>query len=1076
MTLCCTGFKRAFLESSGGAFKANGAIYLAGACGTRVAARAIDLDGDGAADGIDLNGDGIADVRYIPIIPNQLVGLDINGDGKSDYYLNVGLNDEIKIYTQPSGGNQVTLTADATGQVTGFDLTGDCVANNTIINDIRNDAIAPTSSANSSGGAFNGVQTVTLTCTDNIACNGIAFTLNGSTPDFNGNGGVLVGASGTVTITQSGVLHWLARDANGNLEASVHKLSFQILGPNVALPPTYSPTVGYHSTPQNVALTTATGGATICYTTNVTTPTCTAAGSCAVGSAYGATIPVTTAAIIQAVSCKNGLSTSPMVTLAYAIDSLAPANASSFSATPGDGQVSFTWVNPADSDLAGIRILRKTGGYPANSSDGTVVFSGTGTSYTDGTVANGTQYYYTAFAYDGATNYATGVQATATPSGGIVNPPAFSPAAATYGVAQNVTISSITPAATICYSTSGVPSCSAGPTCVSSTAYVSAVNIPGTATLRAIACKTGYVDSGVTSGVYTIDTTPPGNVSPFSGTSGNTQINLSWTNPGDVDLAGIKILRKTGSYPANDTDGTVVYNSTGTAIVDSGLTNGTQYYYTAFSYDTIGNYASGTQATAIPATGPASAPTYSPVAGLYNATQMVTISSTTGSAIICYSTAGAPSCSAGPVCSSGTLYSSAVSIASTSTLQSIACASGLADSSVTSGVFTIDTTAPNNPTVPLYTAGNTQVTLGWRNSSSADSAGVQIVRATGGTAPATCTLGTTICTGAGCNANLTASATLRTFVDTGLTNGTQYSYRICAIDNATNLSAGITGSATPNNDAADVAADKAALAMGYNGGDSATNVRNNLTLSSSGGNGSSITWASNNTTYISNAGVVTRPAFGVGDQSVTMTATITKGTANDTKAFILTVKALTTCTVYTSGWFKENCNGTVTDVTHGLTWKKCSEGQTYNSSTGRCNGALGNFQYCGTPDNSCNGGTNTGTLTSGPAYNACNALNGSGGYAGITTWRVPTKTELKLIVYCSSGPSTPLADFVFCNGGSSEPLVHQEFFNDFPPGASDYHLSSTSSASALFWYLNDSQANNDGDKTGTGWKLLCTSD
>ncbi|MBS0618131.1 MAG: chitobiase/beta-hexosaminidase C-terminal domain-containing protein, partial [Spirochaetes bacterium] len=530
--LTCTGFKGTFVDASGNAFKANATLYLQGACGAKIAARAIDLDGDGIADGIDLNGDGIADVRYIPMIANQLAGLDINGDGKSDYFMTVGLNDAIKITTEQAGGNEVTLTADAAGQVTGFDLTGDCNADNTIIADLRTDTTPPTSSANSSGGAFNAAQTVTLTCTDNFACNGIAYTLDGSTPQFNGNGHVIVGAVGNVVVADTSTLHFQARDANGNLETSIHSLNFTIVGASVSLPPAYTPATGYYSVAQNIALTNQTSGAAICYTTNTTTPTCTGGGVCSVGQIYSGTIAVTNVAIIRAVACKAGLAASPMVTLAYAIDGTAPGNASSFTAIPGDTQVSLSWVNPADADLAGIRIVRKIGSYPANTTDGTVIYTATGTSFTDTSVVNGTQYYYKAFAYDGVPNYASGVQATATPSGGSANQPTYSPTAATYGVAQNITISTTTPGALICYTTSGAtPACSAVPACTTGTAYASVVNIALTATLKAIACKAGYIDSGVASGVYTIDTTPPGNVSPFNASPASTQVDLSWTNP-----------------------------------------------------------------------------------------------------------------------------------------------------------------------------------------------------------------------------------------------------------------------------------------------------------------------------------------------------------------------------------------------------------------------------------------------------------------------------------------------------------------------------------------------------------------
>jgi hypothetical protein len=89
------------------------------------------------------------------------------------------------------------------------------------------------------------------------------------------------------------------------------------------------------------------------------------------------------------------------------------------------------------------------------------------------------------------------------------------------------------------------------------------------------------------------DITAPGDVSGFTATAGDGRISLSWTNPTDADLAGVKILRKTGSAPTGPTDGTVVHQGTGTSAVDAGLTNGTPYYYRAFAYDAVPNYSSG---------------------------------------------------------------------------------------------------------------------------------------------------------------------------------------------------------------------------------------------------------------------------------------------------------------------------------------------------------------------------------------------------------------------------------------------------------------------------------------------------
>jgi len=96
------------------------------------------------------------------------------------------------------------------------------------------------------------------------------------------------------------------------------------------------------------------------------------------------------------------------------------------------------------------------------------------------------------------------------------------------------------------------------------------------------------------------DTVPPTNVSNFEATPGDRQITLVWENPPDPDFKAVKIMRSEEFYPANPQEGTLVYDDKGTSFVDTGLTNGVKYYYTAFAYDRSGNYASGAVVSAIP--------------------------------------------------------------------------------------------------------------------------------------------------------------------------------------------------------------------------------------------------------------------------------------------------------------------------------------------------------------------------------------------------------------------------------------------------------------------------------------------
>lgn len=103
----------------------------------------------------------------------------------------------------------------------------------------------------------------------------------------------------------------------------------------------------------------------------------------------------------------------------------------------------------------------------------------------------------------------------------------------------------------------------------------------------------------------------------------------------------------------------------------------------------------------------------------------------------------------------------------------------------------------------------------------------------------------------------------------------------------------LTVKALVDTDAQDVADAKAALIFDTIKGSNtvADNIVSNLSLTTSGTNGTIINWASDKPGYIAVDGTVTRPAQGAADEVVTLTATITKGTASDTKAFTLTVSA-----------------------------------------------------------------------------------------------------------------------------------------------------------------------------------------
>jgi hypothetical protein len=96
----------------------------------------------------------------------------------------------------------------------------------------------------------------------------------------------------------------------------------------------------------------------------------------------------------------------------------APASVADFEATyvgdPGAvGMVELAWTNPGDADWYGTVVRRSAEDYPATAMDGDLVYDGMAESAADSMIDQDMVYYYAAFAYDVAGNYADAAQDTA---------------------------------------------------------------------------------------------------------------------------------------------------------------------------------------------------------------------------------------------------------------------------------------------------------------------------------------------------------------------------------------------------------------------------------------------------------------------------------------------------------------------------------------------------------------------------------------------------------------------------------------------------------------------------------------
>jgi hypothetical protein len=284
---------------------------------------------------------------------------------------------------------------------------------------------------------------------------------------------------------------------------------------------------------------------------------------------------------------------SAVTTSAVPADVTAPSAVSSFTVSAVPGGIGLSWANPSDTDLAGVRIQRKPTGYPTNVTDGITVFQGAATNAMDTSIADGVATnFYRAFAFDEVPNYSTGM------NGLLARQPNVTGLTATSGD-QKTTLTWTNPGG------AGF----AGVRIQRDIGRTPTNTLDGTNVFEGMASS--FTNAGLVNlsayrySIYTFDATPnystgasttgtpadvtaPASVTAFAVAPVSGGIGLSWVNPADADLAGVRVLRKTTGYPSNTTDGITVFDGSGTNAIDSPLTDGTgTNFYRAFAYDEV---------------------------------------------------------------------------------------------------------------------------------------------------------------------------------------------------------------------------------------------------------------------------------------------------------------------------------------------------------------------------------------------------------------------------------------------------------------------------------------------------------
>ena len=344
-------------------------------------------------------------------------------------------------------------------------------------------------------GTYTGTQTVAISTTSGTT---ICYTTNGTTPATNGGSGCTSGLIylGPISVAASETVKAIAGGA-GFADSGVGSAAYVINAG--AATPTFSPIAGTYSSAQNIVISTASVGAIICYTLNGSTPATNGTTGCTTGTKYSGAVNVPSSETIKAVAGGTGFTDSSVGSAAYVI--LPPAS-----------QPAFSPVGGTYASTQSVTITAATGGVICYTLDGTAPSTNGTTGCANGTLYSGAISVATSEtikAIAGGTGFTDGPVASASyVINTIAATPMFNPPAGAYVGIQNVTITSTTPGAILCWNFTGAPATNGSTGCTNGTLYTGPVAVPSSSTLFAVAGGTGLTDSAVGSAAYVIAPPP----------------------------------------------------------------------------------------------------------------------------------------------------------------------------------------------------------------------------------------------------------------------------------------------------------------------------------------------------------------------------------------------------------------------------------------------------------------------------------------------------------------------------------------------------------------------------------------
>jgi hypothetical protein len=455
---------------------------------------------------------------------------------------------------------------------------------------------------------------------------------------------------------------------------------------NTVSPPVFSPVPGSFSAAQSVTITTSTPGASIRYTTDGSTPSETA------GILYSGAISVATTDTLKAIAYESGWTDSAVVPAAYTISSQSSAP----TLTPGPGTysapqtvtivaatgttISYTTDTTTPTETHGTQVSGSA--QVLVSASGTIKAIAYGGGYADSAVVSGD---YTIepgtdpplskeYVYMGERVIA--IENTA--QSNTVSAPAFNPPGSTYTAAQTVTVTCPTQGSLVSYTTD-----QSTPTSTHGTQVSCGTNIAvGTSqTLKAVAYEAGWTTSSVATATFNLVVTAPVFSPPNGGTFTSAQ-SLQITCP----TPNSSIMYTTNSSTPSALNGipltcgtTITVNGSETVQAIALVYGWTPSPVVSAAYTIMGTVAP---------------PVFTPNGGTFTQATQLTMTCPTSGASIWYTTNSTiPSSTNGYPLGCG----QSITVSSSETVNAVAYETGWVTSTMTSAVFTINTTTSQPP-------------------------------------------------------------------------------------------------------------------------------------------------------------------------------------------------------------------------------------------------------------------------------------------------------------------------------------------------------------------------------------------